>query len=92
MHPAFAAGGPAPDGRTIMFVCLHGSVKEMLQGVVRALDERNDRIRVRLTSDRTGDFRVQDGLIFNAVRGGDRVELTVENIDGTRTIVGLKKE
>jgi protein-tyrosine-phosphatase len=66
--------------------------QETLQGVVAAVDERNDRIAVRLTSDRTEDFRVQDGLIFNAVRDGDRVELTVETVDGTRTIVGLKKE
>jgi protein-tyrosine-phosphatase len=66
--------------------------REMLQGVVTAVDERNDRMAVRLTSDRIEDFRVQDGLLFNAVHGGDRVELTVESIDGTRTIVGLKKE
>jgi Cu/Ag efflux protein CusF len=64
----------------------------MLQGVVTAVDERNDRIRVRLTSDRTEDFGVQDGLIFNAVHDGDRVELTVETVDGARTIVGLKKD
>ena len=37
-------------------------------------------------------FNRIDGLIFNAVRGGDRVEVTVETIDGTRMIVGLKKE
>jgi hypothetical protein len=66
--------------------------QEMLQGVVTAVDERDDRIAVRLTPDRTEDFRVQDGLIFNAVHDGDRVELTVETVDGARTIVGLKKD
>jgi hypothetical protein len=35
---------------------------------------------------------VQDALVFNAIRFGDRVELTVETIDGARTIVGLRKE
>lgn len=69
----------------------HARPREMLQGVVIAVDERNDRITVRLTSDTTEDFRVQDGLIFNAVHNGDQVELTVENIDGATTIVGLTK-
>ena len=66
--------------------------QEMLEGVVTAVDERNDRITVRLRSDTTEVFRVQDGLVFNAVHKGDQVELTVENIDGAKTIVGLKKE
>ena len=64
--------------------------QEMFQGVVIAVDEY--RITVRLKSDATEDFRVQDGLVFNAVHNGDQVELTVENIDGAKTIVGLRKE
>jgi Cu/Ag efflux protein CusF len=63
-----------------------------LEGVVTAVDERNDRITVRLRSDTTEVFRVQDGLVFNAVHNGDRVELTIESIDGAKTIVELKKE
>jgi hypothetical protein len=35
---------------------------------------------------------VQDALVFNAVHDGDPVEITVENIQGAKTIVGLKKE
>jgi hypothetical protein len=66
--------------------------QETLEGVVTAVDERNDRITVRLRSDTTEVFRVQDGLVFDAVHKGDQVELTVENIDGAKTIVGLGKE
>jgi hypothetical protein len=66
--------------------------QETLQGVVTAVDERNDSITVRLTSDTSEDFRVQDGLLFNAVHNGDQVEITVESIDGAKTIVGLRKE
>ena len=66
--------------------------QETLEGVVTAVDERNDRITVRLTSDSTEDFKVQDGLIFNAVHNGDQVEITIESIDGAKTIVGLRKE
>ena len=66
--------------------------QETLQGVVTAVDERNDRITVRLRSGTTEDFRVQDGLVFNAVHNGDPVEITIESIDGANTIVGLRKE
>jgi Cu/Ag efflux protein CusF len=66
--------------------------QEKVRGTVTGIDERNDRITLRLASDSSGDFRVQDPLVFNAVRDGDRVEITVEDIDGKKTIVGLKKE
>lgn len=66
--------------------------RETLQGVVTAVDERNDRITVRLPSDTTEDFRVQDGLVFDVIHKGDQVEITIENIDGAKTIVGLSKE
>ena len=66
--------------------------QETLEGVVTAVYERNDRITVRLRSGTTEDFRVQDGLVFNAVHNGDPVEITIESIDGANTIVGLRKE
>jgi hypothetical protein len=65
---------------------------ETLRGVVDSVDERNDTILIRLAPDRTEPFRVQDGLIFNAVRFGDPVEISVQRISGFRTIVGLSKE
>jgi hypothetical protein len=37
-------------------------------------------------------LRAQDGLIFNSVRYGDAVEVTVQNIAGSKTVVGLTKE
>jgi len=66
--------------------------QETFHGVVTAIDERNDRITLRLAKDASSDFRVQDALMFDAVRYGDQVEITVEDIDGAKTIVGLKKE
>jgi protein-tyrosine-phosphatase len=66
--------------------------RETLHGVVTAIDERKDRITLRFVKDASSDFKVQDALIFNAVRDGDQVEITVENIAGEKTIVGLKKE
>jgi hypothetical protein len=60
--------------------------------VVTGIDERNDLITLRLAEGASSDFRVQDGLVFNAVHDGDQVEITVEDISGAKTIVGLKKE
>lgn len=65
--------------------------RETLQGVITGIDERNDRVSVRLVSNNDSEFKVQDGLIFNAIHNGDRVEITVENVAGAKTIVGLKK-
>ena len=65
---------------------------QVLRGVVAAVDERNDRITVRLSADATADLKVRDGLLFNAIRYGDEVEVTVEDINGAKTIVGLMKE
>ena len=65
---------------------------QTLRGVVDCVDERNDTLLIRLAAGRTEPFRVQDGLIFNAVRFGDPVEISVQTISGFPTIVGLTKE
>ena len=70
-------------------------VNETLRGVIASVDERNDTISVRLQSSPTGaaqDFKVQDGLVFDAVRFGDKVAFTAETLEGTRTITRLTKE
>jgi hypothetical protein len=68
----------------------HTPSQEMLHGMITVVDQSNDRITVRLASGAVADFKVQDGLIFNAVRYGDQVEMTVEIIEGAKTIVGLR--
>ncbi|GKQ53449.1 hypothetical protein [Bradyrhizobium sp. Ce-3] len=73
-------------------VAVHPPASETLRGVVDRVDERNDTLLIRLSAGRTEPFRVQDGLIFNAVRFGDPVEISVQTISGFPTIVGLKKE
>jgi hypothetical protein len=65
--------------------------QEKLRGMVTAVDQRDDLITVRLASGATADLRVRDGLMFNAIRYGDPVEVTVETIDGAKTIVDLTK-
>jgi Cu/Ag efflux protein CusF len=69
-----------------------GPAAESLHGIVDSVDQGNDTIEIRLSPDKTERFRVQDGLVFNSVRYGDQVEITVQNIAGAKTIVGLRKE
>jgi Cu/Ag efflux protein CusF len=68
----------------------NGRSGEILRGVVAAVDQQNDSITLRLSSDAMVSLKVRDGLLFNAVRYGDQVEVAVENIDGANTIVGLR--
>ncbi|MCA6109445.1 hypothetical protein [Bradyrhizobium cenepequi] len=65
---------------------------ETLRGVIDSIDQGHDTLKVRLSPDTTEEFKVQDGLIFNSVRYGDPVELTVERIGEERTIIELRKE
>jgi protein-tyrosine-phosphatase len=80
----------------VPFLASQASDQETLRGVVAGMDERNDKITVRLSlssgNDVTSDFMVQDGLIFNAVRYGDQIAFTVETINGAKTITRLEKE
>ena len=62
---------------------------ETLDGVIDTVDQQSDAIRLRLSSGAMERFKVQDGLIFDAVRFGDPVEVVVQSIDGFRTIVSL---
>ncbi|WOH81149.1 hypothetical protein RX327_36390 [Bradyrhizobium sp. BEA-2-5] len=77
---------------TMQAAMVHPQGSETLCGVVDRVDERNDTLLIRLSPDRIEPFKVQDGLIFNAVRFGDPVEISVQNIAGFRTIVGLSKQ
>ena len=43
-----------------------------------------------LAQGASADFKVQDPLVFNAVHDGEQVEVSVETIEGVKTIVGLE--
>jgi hypothetical protein len=86
--PASTERGPAPVSASSS-----ASAQETFAGIVASADQRNDTLTIQLSSTgASGDFKVQDGLLFNSVRYGDPVEITVETIDGARTITGLKKK
>jgi rhodanese-related sulfurtransferase len=94
--PAHAAANTAL-GSSVVSVAAPAGVgsdrsPEILRGVVAAVDERNDLISLRLPSDAIANLKVSDGLLFNAVRYGDQIEVTVKNINGAETIIGLVRE
>lgn len=90
---ACSAAAQDPASNEHRPVAALASVSETLRGTVASANERNDTLTIQLSSTGTsGDFKVQDGLLFNSVRYGDPVEITVETIDGARTITGLKKK
>jgi Cu/Ag efflux protein CusF len=77
------------------------SAQVMSKGSVAKIDEPNGTITIRRSSEgtvgaagagATSDFKVQDGLLFNALRYGDRVLFTVETINGAKTITTLQRE
>jgi hypothetical protein len=85
--PTTIEHGPVPA------LASNASAPETFGGIVASTDQRNDTLTIQLSATGTsGDFKVQDGLLFNSVRYGDPVEITVETIDGARTITGLKKK
>src|SRR5262245_42754832 len=53
---------------------------DTFRGTVASVDQSEDTITIRLGSGRTEQFKVQDGLIFDAVRYGDQVEVSVQTI------------
>lgn len=67
-------------------------VSETMRGVIDSVDQANDTVEIKLFEGRAEFFRVQDGLVFDAVRFGDLVEISVQTIAGARTIVRLSKE
>jgi hypothetical protein len=90
--PASAAYDRPAAGQTVGLVPPPKPATEIISGVVASIDERNDTIKIRRSAGTTEELKVQDGLLFNAVRYGDPVEVTVENINGAKTIVGLTGE
>jgi Cu/Ag efflux protein CusF len=74
---------------------------QQMRGLIEKVDEPNGSITVQRTPEGTvgansaaksDKFAVQDGLLFNSVREGDKVSFTAQEINGVNTITNLKKE
>jgi len=72
-----------------------------LLGTITKVDEANGKISIQQAQSGTvdasasagaEDFKVQDGLMFNAVQPGDKVVFTATDIGGVKTITKLEKQ
>jgi Cu/Ag efflux protein CusF len=86
---------------TIAFAMPLAGAQQAMKGVVTGIDEPAGTISIQQSTSgtvgasgaaATDSFRVQDGLLFNAVHLGDKVAISVETIDGAKTITRLDKE
>jgi Cu/Ag efflux protein CusF len=75
--------------------------QQSLTGTITKVDEPNGRVTIQQTQSGTvgansggaaEDFKVQDGLMFNALKAGDRVVFTANETGGVKTITKLEKQ
>jgi Cu/Ag efflux protein CusF len=84
----------------LTFAASSASAQQM-RGSIEKVDELHGSITVQRAPEGTvgasgtigsEKFAVQDGLLFNAIREGDKVVFTVQEINGVNTITKLQKE
>jgi Cu/Ag efflux protein CusF len=75
--------------------------QEVRVGTISRLDEANGTIAIsEAQAGTTGsgagssaqEYKAQDGLLFNALKEGDRVSFTVEEKGGVKTIAKVQKQ
>ena len=71
-------------------------------GSITKIDEASGKIAIQPTQSGTvgantggasdTEFKVQDGLMFNALKPGDKVSFTATDVGGVKTITKLEKQ
>jgi Cu/Ag efflux protein CusF len=89
-------------GAAILLIGGSGAIaQQSLTGTITKLDEANGKIAIQQTQSGTvganpaaagEEFKVQDGLVFNAVKPGDKVVVTVTDVGGVKTVTKLEKQ
>ena len=78
-----------------------GQESAMVNGEVTKIDEPAGKIAVKhgpITSlsmsedGKTDEFRPKDGLLFNALKVGDRIRFTAERANGDLTLARVEKQ
>jgi len=86
---------------TITFIGSSAMAQQAVTGSITKVDEANGKITIQHTQSGTvgattggagEDFKVQDGLIFNAFQVGDKVVFTSTEVGGVKTITKLEKQ
>jgi Cu/Ag efflux protein CusF len=85
----------------VLLTCSSAIAQQSMTGTISKVDEANGKIALQQTQGGTvgasssgaaEEFKVQDGLVFNAVKPGDKVAVTVTEVGGVRTITKLEKQ
>jgi Cu/Ag efflux protein CusF len=85
----------------LLITCSGAIAQQSLTGTISKVDEANGRIAIQQAQGGTvgassggaaEEFKVQDGLMFNAVKPGDKVAVTVTESGGVKTITKLEKQ
>jgi Cu/Ag efflux protein CusF len=85
----------------IVIISSGALAQQSLSGSVTKVDEANGKITIQQTQSGTvgtstggaaEDFKVQDGLLFNALQPGDKVVFTATEAGGVKTITKLEKQ
>jgi Cu/Ag efflux protein CusF len=89
-------------GAAVVLIGCSGAIaQQSLMGTITRLDEASGKIAIQQTQSGTvganpgatgEEFKVQDGLIFNAVQPGDKVVVTVTDVGGVKTVTKLEKQ
>jgi Cu/Ag efflux protein CusF len=89
-------------GATIAIIGSSALAQQAATGSITGIDEANGKITIQQTQSGTvgantgggvtGEFKVQDGLLFNAFQTGDRVVFTATEMGGVKTITKLQKQ
>jgi len=86
---------------TVVFSCSAALAQQAMTGSITKVDEANGKIAIQQTQTGTvgassagtaEDFKMQDGLMFNALQPGDKVVFTATEIGGAKTITKIEKQ
>jgi len=85
----------------VLLACSGAIAQQSMTGTISKVDEASGKIAIQQTQTGTvgagsggaaEEFKVQDGLLFNAVKAGDKVTVTVTDVGGVKTITKLEKQ
>jgi Cu/Ag efflux protein CusF len=85
---------------TVLSSAAFAQQEAMTNGLVTKVDQPQGTIRIQYgqpgtvggtSADTSEDFKVTDGLLFNAVKTGDKVKFSAEQANGAKTITKLEK-
>jgi len=84
-----------------LLACSGAVAQQSMTGTISKVDEASGKVAIQLTQGGTvgassggaaEEFKVQDGLVFNAFKPGDKVTFTVTDTGGVKTITKLEKQ